>query len=481
MSKHNFIDGAWCGAADGATYERRNPARGEDLIGLFPQSGRADVVKAASVLNTGWRKWAQTPAETRVEILNRAADIIVARADALGADLTREEGKTLGSAVMEWKRAAANLRLYAGEAVRTRGETYPAGGQLVYSARAPLGVVAVITPWNFPISLPSRKIGPALATGNAVLYKPSEITPLTGRRFVEILLEAGIPDDAIALLQGGGAALGEAIVTAPEVKAVTFTGSYKVGAAIHGLAGPGRRLQLEMGGKNACIVMPDADPKRAAQIIVQGAFNLTGQACTATSRAIIVGDLHDAVVEQVVALARAMKVGDGTDKATQIGPMATKAQYDKVRWAIDTARSEGLTPVLAPDSLPERGEADGGFFASPTVFADVPPTSILAREEIFGPVLATHKAASYEEAVALANATDYGLAASIVTNDYKVIEAFARDIDAGIVKINSPTGGVSGTAPFGGIKNSSNQTYREQAGHGVMDFYTTTRTVYLAP
>lgn len=367
MSDHNFIAGRWCGAADGTTYERRNPARGDDLIGLFPQSGPTDAAAAVMALDAGWRKWAKTPAETRVEILNKAADLIIARADALGADLTREEGKTIGAATMEWKRAAANLRLYAGEAVRVRGETYPAGDQLVYSARAPLGVIAAITPWNFPISIPSRKIGPALATGNAVLYKPSEVTPLTGRNFVEILLEAGVPDDAIALLQGGGAALGEAIVTAPQVRAITFTGSYKVGAAIHGLAGPGRRLQLEMGGKNACIVMPDADPGRAAQIIVQGAFNLTGQACTATSRAIIVGEAHDAVVERIVALAEAMKVGDGADKATQIGPMATKAQYDKVRWAIDTAKAEGLRPSLAPETLPELSETQGGFFASPTV------------------------------------------------------------------------------------------------------------------
>jgi alpha-ketoglutaric semialdehyde dehydrogenase len=480
MSEHNFIAGRWCGAADGATYARYNPASGA-LIDNIPQSGPADVAAAVTALDAGWQTWSGTAAETRVEILNRAADLILARVDALATDMTREEGKTLGSATMEWKRAAANLRLYAGEAVRVRGETYPAGDQLVYSVRTPLGVIAAITPWNFPVSIPSRKIGPALATGNVVLYKPSEAAPLTGRNLVEILLEAGIPGDAIALVQGSGAALGEAIVTAPQVRAVTFTGSYPVGAAIHRAAGPGRRLQLEMGGKNACIVMPDADPKRAAQIIAQGAFNLTGQACTATSRAIIVGDQHDAIVAEVVNLARAMTAGDGMDKATKVGPMATKAQYDKVRDAITAAKTEGLVPALEPETLPERREEEGGFFVTPTVFADVPATSMLAREEIFGPVLAFHKAADYAEAVALANATDYGLAASIVTNDYRTIEAFARDIDAGIVKVNSATGGVSGTAPFGGIKNSSNQTYREQAGHGVMDFYTTSRTVYLAP
>lgn len=481
MNALNLIGGKWQGAASGATFERRNPARGDDLVGVFPQSGPQDVAAATSALHAAWPAWAATPAETRVEILNRAADIILSRVDALGADMTREEGKTLGSAKMEWKRAAANLRLYAGEAVRVKGETYPAGEGLVYSVRQPLGVIAAITPWNFPVSIPSRKIGPALATGNAVLYKPSEAAPVTGNNLVEILLEAGVPEGVIAVLHGSGAELGQAIVTAPEVKAVTFTGSYQVGAAIHAAAGPARRLQLEMGGKNACLVMPDADVGRAAKIIAQGAFNLTGQACTATSRAIIVGDHHDAIVEQVVAIASAMTVGDGADPATQIGPMATRAQYDKVRYAIRIGESEGLNKVFGPESLPDRTEANGGFFVTPTIFADVPATSVLAREEIFGPVLIFHKAASYAEAMALANDTDYGLAASIVTNDYACIEAFTRDIDAGIVKINSATGGVSGMAPFGGIKNSSNQTYREQAGHGVMDFYTTSRTVYLAP
>lgn len=480
MSKHNFVAGQWSDALDGTTFERRNPAHGDDIIGDFPQSGSADVAAAAAALDKGWRGWAATAPETRVEILNRAADIILQRLDALATDLTREEGKTIGSAKMEWKRAAANLRLYAGEAVRTRGETYPVEDALVYSVRQPLGVVLAITPWNFPVSIPSRKIGPALATGNAVLYKPSEAAPLTGRNLVEVLLEAGIPADAIALLHGGGAALGEALVEAPQVKAVTFTGSYAVGAAIHRAAGPGRRLQLEMGGKNACIVMPDADPDRAARIIAQGAFNLTGQACTATSRAIIVGDLHDTVIERVVAAAGKMVAGDGLDSATTMGPMATKAQYDKVRAAIARAKADGLKMVLGPDELPERSEAEGGFFIPPTIFGDVPHDSWLAREEIFGPVLAFHQVADYAEAIAIANDTDYGLAASIVTNDLKTIEAFSRDIDAGIIKVNSATGGVSGTAPFGGIKNSSNQAYREQAGHGVMDFYTSTRTVYLA-
>jgi len=476
----NFIGGAWVGAADGATFERRNPADGSDLVGLFPKSSPADAAAAVAGLEKGWRAWAATNPEVRVEVLNRAADIILTRVDDLARELTREEGKTLASAATEWKRVAANFRLYAGEALRTRGETFPVADSMVYSVREPVGIVLVITPWNFPVSLPSRKIGPALATGNGVLFKPSEISPLSGQRMVEILLEAGVPAGTIALVQGHGPELGNALVEAPSVRAVTFTGSYATGCAIHRAAGPDKRLQLEMGGKNPCIVLADADPDKAAKIIVQGAFSLTGQACTATSRAIIVGDIYDAVVEKVVAAAKAFVLGSGLDAATTMGPVATRAQYDKVRGMIAVGKAEGLKMLAGPDELPDLDEAKGGFFIPPTVFVDVPPSSRLAREEIFGPVLAFHRAASYAEAVALANDVEYGLAASIVTRDLSSILSYAKDIEAGIIKVNSATGGVAGTAPFGGIKHSSNQTYKEQAGHGVMDFYTLTKAVYLS-
>lgn len=475
----NFIGGAWRDAASGQTFERRNPADGS-LVGTFPLSGAADAADALSGLEVGWKSWAKTPMERRVEVLIKAAEIITAKADVLGADLTREEGKTLAASVMEWKRAAANLRLYAGEALRQTGQTFPADGALVYSVREPVGIVLAITPWNFPISLPSRKIGPALAVGNGVLFKPSEVTPLTGQNFVEVLLEAGVPEGAIALVQGRGPDLGSALVEAEAVKAITFTGSYATGSAIHRMAGPGKRLQLEMGGKNPTIVMPDADPAKAASILMQGAFNLTGQACTATSRAIIVGDIYDAVVEKLLELVAKAVPGNGMDPATTMGPSGCKAQYDRVREMIGVGVAEGLQMLSGTADLPELDEQTGGFFVAPTIFGDVPATSRLAKEEIFGPVLALHRAANYEEAIELANAVEYGLAAAIVTKDTGTILSFVKDIEAGIVKVNSATGGVASTAPFGGIKHSSNQTYKEQAGHGVMDFYTMTRTIYLS-
>jgi len=266
----NFIGGKWVAAAQGKTFERRNPADNRDLIGHFPASDAEDARQAVEKLEQSRREWAAAAPEKRMQVLEKAADLITGRIDELARDLTREEGKTLSSAKTEWTRAAANLRLYAGDAIRIRGETFPVQSTLVYSKREPVGIVLAITPWNFPVAIPSRKIGPALATGNGVIFKPSEVTPLTGQHFVEILLEAGVPEGAIALIQGFGANVGEPLITADAVKAVTFTGSYPTGSLIHRLAGPGKRLQLEMGGKNPCIVLEDADPKKAAQIIAQG-------------------------------------------------------------------------------------------------------------------------------------------------------------------------------------------------------------------
>ena len=480
-NSHNYIGGEWIPSIKGGTLERRNPADDADLIGTFPASGPEDAQAAVAAVEAGRAEWASTAPEKRMQVLDKAADLILGRVDDLARELTREEGKPIAAATMEWTRAAGNLRLYAGEAVRSRGETFPVnGGSLVCSIREPVGIVLVVTPWNFPVAIPSRKIGPALAMGNGVVYKPSEVTPLTGKRLVEILLEAGLPARAIALVQGRGPELGEALITASPVKAVTFTGSYATGCLIHQLAGPDKRLQLEMGGKNPCIVLEDADPARAAQIIAQGAFTLTGQACTATSRVLVSRDVYDAVVEQVVAKAKAVRVGSGLDPNVTMGPLATQDQYDKVREMIEVGRSEGLKMVFcAEDTDPPIPEQ--GFFVAPTVFVDVPNNSRLSQEEIFGPVVCLRRVNSYEEALEQANSVEYGLAASIVTKDMDRALAFAHDIEAGVVKVNSGTVGVAMSAPFGGIKHSSNQTYKEQAGHGVMDFYTTTKTVYLAP
>lgn len=481
MSEHrNYIGGAWVAAQTGGTFERRNPADHADLIGVFPASTAADAASAVAGVKRSSGHWATLDPQARARVLEKAADLILNRLESLAQELTREEGKIISAATQEWRRTAANFRLYAGEALRTRGETFPeAGSGLVCSIREPVGIVLAITPWNFPVSIPSRKIAPALATGNGVIYKPSEVTPLAGQRLVEILLEAGLPAGVIALVQGRGQDVGEPLITSDAVGAVTFTGSYATGCLIHRLAGPDKRLQLEMGGKNPCIVLQDADPARAAEIASMGAFSLTGQACTATSRVLVVGDIYEQVVRHIVERAKAFKIGNGIDPSVTMGPLASEAQYLRVREMIEVGKTEGLKLAFSAEG-PRSAPPAGGYFVTPTIFIDVPKTSRLAREEIFGPVLCVSRVESYEQALEYANSVDYGLAASIVTRDLSRALSFARDIEAGVVKVNSTTGGVGLSAPFGGIKHSSNQTYKEQAGHGVMDFYTRTKTVYLA-
>lgn len=475
----NFIAGDWRPAVSGRTFERRNPADQGDLIGTFPASDAEDARTAMAALRRSAATWAKSSPEQRMQVLEKTADLMLARADALARELTREEGKTLAEAGNEVKRTAANFRLYAGEALRLRGETFPVeGGQIVMTLRRPVGVVAAITPWNFPISIPARKIGPALAAGNAVAFKPAGLTPLMGQRLVELLLEAGLPPEAIALVQGSGAAVGDAIVAGAD--AVTFTGSYPTGRGIYMQAGPERRSQLEMGGKNPCIVLEDADPEVAANVIVRGAFGLSGQACTGTSRVLAVGSVYDQVVERVVAKAAAIAVGNGLEQGIAMGPLASETQLNTVLGYVDIGTQEGASLVAGGGGRLAGDGHDGGWFVRPTVFADVPAGARIQREEIFGPVVALQRVADFDAAIAAANDVEYGLAASLVTRDLGRVIDFAERIDAGVVKVNSPTTGVALTAPFGGIKHSSNQTCKEQAGHGVMDFYTTTKTVYLA-
>lgn len=479
MSFANYIAGQWIGAESGATFEDRNPADERDLIGAFPDSGAADVEKAVAAVKAAWPAWAAASPEVRADVLFKAADIMARRADEIASELTREEGKTITEARNEARRIAANFRLYAGEALRLNGETYPSeAGQIVLSLRQPVGVVAVITPWNFPLSMAARKIAPALAAGNGVVFKPSEITPLMGQRLVEVLLEAGLPANLIALVQGRGPSVGQAITANRGIDALTFTGSYAVGKQIQAALSTDTRCQLEMGGKNATIVLADADLAKAAAIIERGAFGLTGQACTGTSRVLVARPLYDALVEKLASVAKAIKVGPGTADGVKMGPLATRGQYDKVLSYIEIAKQEGGRIVAGGESLRD-GDLANGYFVSPAVIADLPADSRLLREEIFGPVVAIRAIDTLEEALAIADDTEYGLAVSLVTNDLSAVLRFARETQHGIVKVNSPTSGVSLNAPFGGFKHSSNQAAKEQGGATVMDFYSRIKSVYL--
>lgn len=475
----NYIAGEWTGAASGGAFERRNPAATAELVGTFPESGQADVDAAVRYLAAQRGEWADATLERRAEVLHRAAAILEARQDELARELVREEGKTLAEATTETRRTPANLRMYAAEALRLTGQTYPsADGSVVLTLREPVGVVAAITPWNFPLNIPSRKLGPALAAGNAVVFKPSEVTPLLGQRLVEALLAAGVPAGALALLQGGQAT-GQALVNHADVAAVTFTGSTVAGWAIHAAAGPARRCQLEMGGKNAVVVLDDSDLDRATAIIAKGAFGLAGQACTGTSRVIAHDAVHDELVARLAKYALGVQIGNGLTPGVQMGPLATEAQLAKFLSYVEAAQRDGAHLVAGGQRLAGAGYADG-FFVRPAVFDGVTPEMPIAREEVFGPLLAFLRVSSEEEAVELANATEYGLAAGIVTRDVARALRFARRVQAGLVKVNQPTTGMAMNAPFGGVKNSSTQTYKEQAGDAMMQFYTVDKTVYLS-
>ena len=476
----NYICGEWAGAAQGATFERRNPAATTELVGTFPQSEQADVDSAVGYLAARHGEWADTAPESRADVLHRAAAILEARQEGLARELVREEGKTLAEATMETRRTPANLRMYAAEALRLTGQTFPSGdGSQVLTLRQPVGVVAAITPWNFPLNIPSRKLGPALAAGNAVVFKPSEVTPLLGQRLVEALLEAGVPATALALLQGGPAA-GQALVAHPGVAAVTFTGSTAAGQVIHAAVGPARRCQLEMGGKNAVVVLDDSDLDRATTIIAKGAFGLAGQACTGTSRVIVHDAVHDDLVARIAKYAAGIQVGDGLAPRTQMGPLATEAQLAKFLHYVEAGQREGAHRVVGGERLEGPGYADG-FFVRPAVFDDVTPQMRIAREEVFGPLLTFLRVSSEDEAIEVANGTDYGLSAGIITRDLAKALRFARRVQAGLVKVNQPTTGMAMNAPFGGMKNSSTQTCKEQAGDAMMQFYTVDKTVYVSP
>lgn len=476
----NYIAGEWRPALSAATFEDRNPADERDLVGLFPDSDAADVADAVAGVATAWPAWAAQSPEVRADVLFRAADLVAQRADSIAAELTREEGKTLTEARNEARRIAANFRLYAGEALRLNGETYPSErGQLVLSVRQPVGVVAVITPWNFPLSMAARKLGPALAAGNGVVFKPSEITPLMGQRLIEVLLDAGLPPKLVALVQGKGAKVGQAITASRGIDALTFTGSYGVGKQIAASLSTDTRVQLEMGGKNATVILGDASLDKACAVIERGAFGLTGQACTGTSRVLVARPLYQQLVARLEATANAIKVGPGTTEGVQMGPLATRTQYDKVLGYVAIAREEGGR-VVGGEALRESNDALAhGYFVRPAVVSDLPANSRLWREEIFGPVVAIRPIDSLDEAIALADDTEYGLAVSLVTGDLAAVLRFARETQHGIVKVNSPTTGVSLNAPFGGLKHSSNQAAKEQGGANVMDFYSRIKTIYL--
>jgi alpha-ketoglutaric semialdehyde dehydrogenase len=468
-----LIDGRWRDG-DGAL-ENRNPAAPAEVISTHALATPADVDEAYAAARAAAPGWRRTSPIARGEILYRAAALLAERADAIAAELTAEEGKTLAEARGEAGRAAAILRFFAGECAQPMGDVLPSAAErtLLYTAREPLGVVCIITPWNFPIAIPAWKIAPALAYGNTVVFKPSDLTPLCAIRLAEALDEAGLPAGVLNLLTGMPDQIGDALTGHAEADAISFTGSNPVGRAIQAAAVPrGVKVQLELGGKNPVIVLPDADLDLAVDLTMRGAMWSTGQKCTATSRAIVHPSIAGAFTERVVAAARGLRVGDGAAERTDVGPLVSERQRDRVLEYLDVARGEGH------ELLAGGGPGDGdGWFVEPTVYGGVGPDSRIGQEEIFGPVLGLMTAGGLEEALQIANSVEFGLSASLITRDLAAALAFAREAEVGVVHVNSETAGAEPQAPFGGMKRSSSHS-REQ-GKSAVDFFTDTKTIYI--
>jgi acyl-CoA reductase-like NAD-dependent aldehyde dehydrogenase len=475
---HNYIAGEWRPATSGETFEDRSPANTDDLVGRFAASGKDDVeaaITAAAEAAAGWRN---TSAIARANILHKAAAILESRVNDVGRELTREEGKTLKEGVGETTRAVQILRYFAGEAQQPSGEHYPSMNPLtlLYSVREPLGVVGLITPWNFPIAIPAWKIAPALAFGNTIVFKPASDTPLMAVRLVEALAEAGLPAGVLNLVTGSAGKVGDPIVRDERVVGISFTGSSEVGKELRKIAAErGAKLQLELGGKNPAIVLADADIDHALQHVVSGAMMSTGQKCTATSRAIVDRKLVSQFTEKLNERISALKVGDPLEAETQIGPVISASAADRIAQEINAAKDGGQL-LTGGSRLSDNGRGRGHFIA-PTLFGDVDPNSKLGQEELFGPVLGVIPVDDMEDAMAVANQVKYGLSASIFTRDLGKALTFVREIQAGVVHVNSETPGAEPQVPFGGMKGSS--SYSREQGKAAREFFTQTKTVYI--
>lgn len=464
-------------AADGARFERRDPARAGTVVSTAPESTAADVADAVSVALDAAATWRRTTPTQRAEVLTAASRLLAERADSIAVDMVREEGKPLADARNEAGRTPRNLELYAGEAYRLTGATFPSDDTpLVYSTRDPLGVVGVITPWNFPLNMASRKIGPALAAGNTVVFKPSPMTPWMGDRLAAAFLDAGLPPGVLNVVHGFGA--GAHLVADERVAAITFTGSNATGRKIHAAMGLGRRVQLELGGKNPAVVLADADLDAAAAVVARSSFSLTGQACTGAGRVLVDRRVHDELVDKVVALAGGYVLGAGDVAGVTMGPLVDEHALAAMQRAVAIAVDEGAS-VACGGERATGGALDDGWFFPPTVLVDVQPDHTVAREEVFGPVIGFERIDGLDAAIESANSVEYGLSAAICTRDLAAAQRFAAEVQAGMVRVNRPTVGAAFNAPFGGIKQSGTATHKEQLGPTVMEFYTVSRTIWL--
>lgn len=475
----NFIGGKWIASASGRTVPNINPAKTTEILCNTPLSTREEAKAAISAAKEAFAKWRATPAPVRGKLMFNAMLLLQERIEDVAVALTKEEGKILRESRGEIQRSINIMEYAAGEGRRLKGSTIPSELQntFIYTIRQPVGVCALITPWNFPVAVPVWKLAPALVAGNTVVFKPSTYTPLTAVKIVEILEAAGFPPGVINLVHGGGKTVGDELVNNPDVSAISFTGSNLVGNAIYAQAAKrGIRVQCEMGGKNPIVVLEDADLAIAAEGVIQGGFGSTGQRCTAASRVIVEASVAKKFTEVLQTRMRAIRIGDGMDEQTDIGPSVEENQMNTVLKYIDIGRSEGATLVAGGGRMQDDRHKQG-YFVEPTLFGNVNMKMRIAQEEIFGPVVSIIEAKDFDEAVELANNVKYGLSASLYSQDMAKIMKFAELAEVGKVHINTPTIGGEAQAPFGGIKSTA--IGPKECGSEAFEFYTELKVVYL--
>jgi alpha-ketoglutaric semialdehyde dehydrogenase len=475
----NFIAGAWVAPASGAYFENRNPADWNEVIGCFPRSGPDDVARAVASAKRGFATWSRTPAPIRGQVLQRVGELLVARKEAIAQAMTREMGKVLAETRGDVQEGIDTAFYAASEGRRLFGRVVPSElrNKWAMAYRRPIGIAGLITPFNFPLAIPTWKMFPALACGNAVIFKPAEDVPHTAHLLVEILVEAGLPPEVLQLVHGQGSIVGRAIVEHPDVAVISFTGSTGTGALIGATCGKlHKRLSLEMGGKNAMIVMDDADLDLALDGVLWGAFGTTGQRCTATSRLILHEQIHDQFLRTLCDRAERLRLGPGLDPKTEVGPLIHEEARKKVAYYVGVGREQGASVAIGGAEPGDKALAAGWFYR-PTVLAGVKPGMRVEQEEIFGPVLSVIQVPDLDAAIRVNNDVSYGLSSSIYTRDVNAAFRAMEDLDTGITYVNAPTIGAEAHLPFGGMKQTGNG--HREGGWAVYDFYSEIKVVYV--
>ena len=476
----NFINGKWIDALDGRTLKSINPADTSDIIGIIPRSGQNDIDMAVAAARKAYEKWRLTPAPRRGEIILRAAEMICKRKQELGELVTREMGKVLPEGLGDVQEAIDMAYYMGSEGRRLSGETVPSElpDKDCKSIRVPIGVFALITPWNFPTAIPAWKMFPSLVCGNTVVFKPSIYTPVCATSLVKIITEAGIPDGVLNLVHGTGEEIGEYLATHPDIDGVSFTGSTAVGEKLARMCSASdKEISCEMGGKNAIIVMDDAKLELAVEGTIWGGFGTTGQRCTATSRVVAHEAVYDKFLDMLTKAASRLRLGSGLSKTTDVGPVINEAQMQKILNYIDIGIKEGAKLIMGGKAY-KKGPCAKGYFIEPTIFADVKPNMHIAQEEIFGPVVSVIKTKNMEDAIKIVNNVKYGLSSAIYTQDINNSAIAERDLDTGLVYINASTIGAEIQLPFGGTKKSG-LGHREAGGRGgAIDMFTKWKVIY---